>query len=804
MSEAELPPVQRRRCTAERREWKKLVEIQQQLLLTSSRSSKRGSSSSPSSVEKDVLQRSEPLKAPGPKQKATSSSSHELAVQACSSAPALLGEQRILLHTAEVMETLSILLQSDSSASSTCSGAEMRHESRRERLKALHTQIKSLMKQRCLLLLKKECNRQLGLVRLLRDRTRDLALAEDTLVNQLLSSGHPILPGDVLQLSFLRKAGFLDSLEAATRAWPRLLQFLGHTLNSLDAEWHGCLDVVLRWAHGRLDSLARQLIRWAWLSLRNDVWLLCHMDAADLHADWIAALYASCQRFQLASHWPRVDPVSAVLRTLATRQAHLAANRLSTFLCAEARKAPQMCALSETLWERTPDDWTACREAPFLAALLQSGQSLLFKYLLAATCLNHLIPSHEAKQSQGRPLWQKQIQQGTRPSCFQLEKLYWNQYWQCFVSQMLRRLTLVHQGSQLTTEAMALCPLGMNLVLLQSLACQEHGNSFLAQPHSIELPPAAVSSMMHVCQILFAHLVLSCWRHAMSAALAQQGNAQGTTPGSQLLRALQPLTAYLSTAPRIVCKDSSLVKHHLALTLGHILQWSEARLRHWLHSWEPEQLVLMASSLLQTIASVKCTKKSWEEHPSTGSPYADCTSALEALEALQAAVPSEYKKGCYQVCLRKWSSSMPAAKDFRKRGAGEASVFVEPVVKDVLDPAISGVQGCPAAVQAVYTRLTVEAVLEAWKTTVQTKGLKFSPQVHLEKEIVAAHVEGSNLDPDAKHAVRSHLPAEQNNGPARRALLPSNRVAPGGPSMEDSAPLEQQQGRLRFKLCCNF
>lgn len=227
------------------------------------------------------------------------------------------------------------------------------------------------------------------------------------------------------------------------------------------------------------------------------------------------------------------------------------------------------------------------------------------------------------------------------------------------------------------------------------------------------------------------------------------------------------------------------VKHHLALTLGHILQWSEARLRHWLHSWEPEQLVLMASSLLQQIiALVKCTKKSWEEHPSTGSPYTDCASALEALEALQAAVPSEYKKGCYQVCLHKWSSSMPAAKDFRKRGAGEASVYVETVVKDVLDPAISGVQGCPAAVQAVYTRLTVEAVLKAWKTTIQTKGLKFSPQVHLEKEIVAAHVEGSNLDPDAKHAVRSHMPGEQNNGPARRALLPpSNRVAPGGPSM---------------------
>ncbi|CAN7990135.1 unnamed protein product, partial [Ixodes hexagonus] len=432
MSEAELPPVQRLRCTAERREWKKLVQIQQHLLLTSSRSSKRGSLSSSSSVEKDthVQQSPEPLKPPGPRQKAavavapTSSSSQQSAanVQACSSAPALLGEQRILLHTAEVMETLSILLQSDSSASSTSSGAEVRHETyshrEKEQLKALHTRMKSLMKQRCLLVLKKECNRQVSLVRRLRDRTRDLALAEDTLIDQLLSSGHPILPKDVLHLSFLHKAAFLDNLQAATLAWPWLLKFLGHTFNSFDAEWHGSLDVVLRWAHCRLDSLARQLVHWAWLSLRNDVSLLCHIDASDLHADWIGALYSSCQCFNqiLAFRWlaHRVNPlpVSAVLRALAVRQAQLSANKLSAFLCAEARKAPEGKAWtrgnSATLWEGlgTPSDLSACQEASktpaFLAALLQCGQSLLLKYLLAATCLNHVVPSQEAKQRRGR------------------------------------------------------------------------------------------------------------------------------------------------------------------------------------------------------------------------------------------------------------------------------------------------------------------------------------------------------------------------------------------------------------------
>lgn len=420
MGEAELPPVQRRRCATERREWKKLVEIQQHLLLTSSRSSKLVSSSSSGGFDKvPQSQPPGPQKQPAAKTKQGYPSTkspikqNTSATQACSSAPALLGEQRILLHTAEVMETLSILLQSDSSACSSSSGAEAKQEPysdlEKEHLKVLHGRMKSLMKQRCLLALKKECNRQVGFVRKLCDRTRELALAEDTLIGQLLSSGRPILPKDVLHLSFLQKAASSENLQAATLSWPWLLKFLGHTFNSFDAEWHGSLDVLLRWTHTRLNNLVRQLMHWAWLSLHNDILLLCHIDAGDLHADWIGGLFSSCHVFNQvlsARGLPqriKPFPVSAVLYTLAARQAKFSVDKLASFICAEVKRAAEDC-------RETPDTakyWNVPvrREVPkapaLLAALVQCGQSLLLKYLFAATCLNHVVPPQETEQKQG-------------------------------------------------------------------------------------------------------------------------------------------------------------------------------------------------------------------------------------------------------------------------------------------------------------------------------------------------------------------------------------------------------------------
>lgn len=417
MGEAELPPVQRRRFASERREWKQMVEIQQHLLLTSSRSSKHTTSGSSSEKASHAVQK-QPA---GPKPKvppATPAKPPPPEDQACSSAPALLGEQKILLHTAEVMETLSILLQSDSSVCSSSSGTDARQDlcsaREKEHVKALHDQMKSFMKERCLLVIKKECCHQVALVRKLRDRVKNLALAEDTLIGQLLLSGHPVLPKDVLHLSFLRKSTFLDNLQAVTFAWPYLLKFLGHTFNTFDAQWHTSLDVVLRWTQVRLESLAEQALRWAWLSLRNDILLLCRMDAADLHADWIGGVFSSCHFFnQLlsacgSSAGVAPMPVSTVLYTLAARQAEVSAARLAAFVCVESRKNREGTVRNFTWGDiATAEFWStaatrdAAGTAALLTALVQSGQSLLLKYLYAATCIDHSAPPQAVKQKQG-------------------------------------------------------------------------------------------------------------------------------------------------------------------------------------------------------------------------------------------------------------------------------------------------------------------------------------------------------------------------------------------------------------------
>lgn len=395
-----------------------MVEIQQHLLLTSSRSSKHVSSSSGSEKAPQTAQK-HPI-GPKPKPPVTPVTKPPPPEdQVCSSAPALLGEQRILLHTAEVMETLSILLQSDSSVCSSSSGTDAHQEScsarEKDRVRDLHDQMKLFMKERCLLVIKKECSHQVAFVRKLRDRIKNLALAEDTLIGQLLSTGHPILPKDVLHLSFLRKSVFLENLQAAVYAWPCLLKFLGHTFNSFDAQWHSSLDVVLRWTQVRLDSLAEQSLRWAWLSLRNDISLLCQMDAADLHADWIGGVFSSCHFFNqllVGAHDSSASvtplPVSAVLSTLAARQAEVSAARLGAFITAEAQKAPEEATRVHPWTDvGTAEFWSAAatREAPgtaaLLTALVQSGQSLLLKYLYAATCIDHSAPPQATKQKQG-------------------------------------------------------------------------------------------------------------------------------------------------------------------------------------------------------------------------------------------------------------------------------------------------------------------------------------------------------------------------------------------------------------------
>lgn len=640
MEEAELPPVQRRRFASERREWKKMVEIQQHLLLTSSRSSKQISSSSSSDKAPQATQK-QPA---GPKPKAPPvtpvSKPPPPEDQACSSAPALLGEQKILLHTAEVMETLSILLQSDSSVCSSSSGADVRQElcsaREKERVKALHDQMKSLMKERCLLVIKKECSHQVAAVRKLRDRIKNLALAEDTLIGQLLSSGHPILPKDVLHLSFLRKAAFLDNLQAATFAWPCLLKFLGHTFNSFDAQWHSSLDVALHWTQVRLDLLAEQALRWAWLSLRNDILLLCHMDAADLHADWIGGVFSSCHCFSqlLSAHGSSVAPlpVSVVLYTLAARQAETSAARLAAFICGEGRKCPEGAVRTYT-WADVvgADFWSmsTASDAPgtaaLVAALIQSGQTLLLKYLYAATCIDHSAPPQAAKQKQGRALWQKQPPRAVRPSCFELEKLYWDHYWDCFASQLLARLaTLISSPEILETVG---APAKSDFSLLLMLACKSH-----------DLPNGAVASMKCVSHILLAQLSLVAWKQGLSSVLVKSSHGTATQTIKDLLfQAVQPLSVYLAVTPRTDCKDSSLAKIHLALTLWYGLHWAEANLRSNLRSWAPPLLPHVVSCDLQSIiASVKHAQLSWEkpEDPteSISSVDLECASAVDALE----------------------------------------------------------------------------------------------------------------------------------------------------------------------------
>lgn len=831
MGEAELPPVQRRRFASERREWKKMVEIQQHLLLTSSRSSKHIASGSSSEKASYAVQK-QPA---GPKPKvppvAPVAKPPPPEDQACSSAPALLGEQKILLHTAEVMETLSILLQSDSSVCSSSSGTDARQElcsaREKERVKALHDQMKSFMKERCLLVIKKECCHQVALVRKLRDRIKNIALAEDTLIGQLLLSGHPILPKDVLHLSFLRKSAFLDNLQAVTFAWPCLLKFLGHTFNSFDAQWHTSLDVVLRWTQVRLDSLAKQALRWAWLSLRNDILLLCRMDAADLHADWIGGVFSSCHFFnQLLSAYGSSAgvaplPVSTVLYTLAARQAETSAARLAAFVCGESRKSHEGSVRSYT-WRdvASAEFWSAAATrdaagtAALLTALVQSGQTLLLKYLYAATCIDHSAPPEAVKQKQGRAHWRKQPPRATRPSCFELERLYWEHYWDCFASQLLVRLTTLSSSTEV--HNISGVPAASDISLLLMLACQ-----------SQDLPTAAVTSMKCVCQMLLAQLSLVAWKRALNAALFDCHH--GTTKDAiknLLLHAVQPLSAYLATPPKEDYKGNSLAKVYLALTLWHILHWAETSLRSNLHSWAPPLLPQVVFCDLQPIiASAKRAQPSWDkpEDPTNLSFHVNslCASAVDALECLQASVATRYQDNCYKACLQNLQAVMPAARQFHKQGRNKNDP-VSPILDQVLDTVIPVLVELPAHVQELYARLTLEAIFKAWKKILVIRHLKFSEQESAQLTDAAAmclaRVEHSDLHEVAKSGL-SNLnayhdllefvrPAQRTvlAASARRRLFSPNRVSPlvgASGAQELVCTPVRTQGRLRHKLCCN-
>ncbi|XP_077500983.1 uncharacterized protein LOC144111599 [Amblyomma americanum] len=831
MGEAELPPVQRRRFASERREWKKMVEIQQHLLLTSSRSSKQISSSSSYDKAPQAVQK-QPA---GPKPKAppvtpvTKPPPPE--DQACSSAPALLGEQKILLHTAEVMETLSILLQSDSSVCSSSSGTDGRQElcsaREKERVKALHDQMKSLMKERCLLVIKKECSHQVATVRKLRDRIKNLALAEDTLIGQLLSSGHPILPKDVLHLSFLRKSAFLDNLQAATFAWPCLVKFLGHTFNSFDAQWHSSLDVVLRWTQVRLDSLTEQALRWAWLSLRNDILLLCQMDAADLHADWIGGVFSSCHFFNqlLGAHGSSVTPllVSTVLYTLAAHQAETSAARLAAFVGGEGRKGPERAIRAYT-WEDVggTDFWSmpAACDTPsttaFLTALIQSGQTLLLKYLYAATCIDHSAPPQASKQKQGRALWQKQPPRATRPSCFELEKLYWDHYWDCFASQLLARLAILTSSPECgETEG---APAKSDFSLLLVLACQSH-----------DLPNGAVASMKCVSHILLAQLSLVAWKQGLSSALVRSYHGTVThAVRDLLLQAVQPLSAYLAVASRTDCKDSSLAKVHLALTLWYGLHWAEASLWSSLRSWAPSLLPHVVSCDLQSIiASAKHAQLSWEKHEGPAELICNvnstCKSAVDALECLQTSVATRYQDSCYNACQQKMKSVVPAAKHFQKQVESKKCDYVTPTLDHILDPVIQVLVGLPADVQTLYVRLTLEAVFKAWRRTLEVRNLKISEQTAAQLKDDAAlcltRVEHSELNDSAKSGLQdlsTYRELLELAHPAQHTalasatsgrLFSSNRVSPllrTNDAQEVACTPVRMRGRLWHKWCCNL
>nr|XP_037283867.1 uncharacterized protein LOC119176611 [Rhipicephalus microplus] len=829
MGEAALPPVQRRRFASERREWKQMVEIQQHLLLTSSRSSKHTASGSSSEKASHAIQKQPagpkpkvppgtPVKPPPPED------------QACSSAPALLGEQKILLHTAEVMETLSILLQSDSSVCSSSSGTDARQDLcsalKKEHVKGLHDQMKSFMKERCLLVIKKECCHQVALVRKLRDRVKNLALAEDTLIGQLLLSGHPVLPKDVLHLSFLRKSTFLDNLQAVTFAWPYLLKFLGHTFNSFDAQWHTSLDVVLRWTQVRLESLAEQALRWAWLSLRNDILLLCRMDAADLHADWIGGVFASCHFFnQLLSACGSSAgvaplPVSTVLFTLAVHQAEVSAARLAAFVCVEGRKSREGTVRSFTWGDiATAEFWSmaatrdAAGTAALLTALIQSDQTLLLKYLYAATCIDHSVPPQAVKQKQGRAHWRKQPPRATRPSCFELERLYWDHYWNCFVGELLARLTTVNTSTEVSGPSGEPPVFGMSLLLM--LACQ-----------SQDLPNTAVTSMKCVCQILLAQLSLVAWRQALNAALFDSHHgATKNVIKNLLLHAVQPLSAYLANQPVGDHKGSSLAKVYLALTLWHTFHWAEASLRSNLHSWAPPLLPqLIFCDLQPIIASAKCAQPSWDklDDLTNLSFYANslCGSAVEALEHLQDSVATRYQDNCYKATLKNLQVAVPTARRFHKQG-GNRNDLILPILDEVLDTVIPVLVELPASVQALYTRITLEAVFKAWKKMLVIRHLKFNEEESAQLTDVAAmcltRVEHSDLHETAKsglwnlsayHDLLEFVRAAQRTVPASsagRRLFSPNRVSPlvgaSGAQELGCTPVHTQR-RLRHKLCC--
>lgn len=344
---------------------------------------------------------------------------------------------------------------------------------------------------------------------------------------------------------------------------------------------------------------------------------------------------------------------------------------------------------------------------------------------------------------------------------------------------------------------------------------------------SQDLPTAAVTSLKCVCQMLLAQLSLVGWRRALNAALFNSHHgASKDVIKNFLLHAVQPLSAYLANQPVGDYKGTSLAKVYLAQTLWHTFHWAEASLRSNLHSWAPPLIPqLIFCDLQPIIVSAKCAQRSWDklEDPTNLSFYANslCGSAVEALECLQDSVAARYQDNCYKATLKNLQAALPTARHFHKQGRNKNDP-ISPILDQVLDAVIPVLVELPAPVQALYTRLTLEAVFKAWKKILLIRHLKFNEQESAQLTDVAAmclaRVEHSDLHEAAKsnlwnlsayHDLLEFVRAAQRTEPAvsaSRRLFSPNRVSPlvgASGAQELGCTPVHTQGRLRHKLCCN-
>lgn len=813
----DLPAVHRRRYSTDKREWRKLIEIQQHLLLTSSRSSRQGTSSGSSCIS-NSWRAGVPLLPKGQTEKPAQSYQPEVAAvlpQPCSSAPALLSEQRILLQTAEVLETLSILLQSESSASSGSHASDRSIPHRwdlRKNLKALHERTRALMNERCLAVLRRECVRQVEVARRLHDQIRSVALSAMTQMLELLELGRrPILAQDVRDGSYRQRVTVLENLRLLVRVWPVLLRCVGHTLvtqtlGSAEAPccWHGSLDAELRMARVSLVRLSRDAARWAYRTLRCDLVLLCHADAADLRADWVAGLFASFQMLDRILSENRILQASAplvpsILSTLAVRQAQFAAEKFSALACAEAKRMGE----EETV--------TGRREADVLGALVQCGQSLLLQYLFAASC--HAGAATDAAHGEGRAQWRRMVPQplGMLLTSPAIEQLFWGPFWNHFSASVVRLVTQLPRQDAVT-EALPLCPPLCAHRLLERLELV-HG------PH--DLPPQATVATRQIHQSLLTRRTLATWRNGWNpllvAAEKRQNSVTSGSWGNSVSGVLGLLAKCSATRHTKVAEgETCLAKHHLALTLHHILGWLELRKRSALHPWNPS--VALQVGITDTLCIWKAVQdlRGTSQNRTRAETCASvlCADAVEALKSYKASTPWEFYSCCRSSSLEALRSALPAKKRFscsRQLDKEKVAQLLEPVMSEVLDPALEAADSLHDPARDTCHRLSVEAFAQAWLQWVQSCS---QGSIHPEwgLEILLGHLETLHLPPETLLSITdsvnsTHLQAQtqkgqrQHSGQPRRA---ANRIAPlravGGPATNSSFGLPSRQGHKHF--CC--